>query len=1110
MKRFAALYLPLAALVLLVTLVVGITLATSALDQLTSRQSEQLRMGAELFGETLNRPLNHLRGLVRDPVVNLAFQAAPEEARRVMEDRLRTLMYLNPPYDQARWLSAAGMELARVDRHGDDPVVVPRRDLQDKAQRQYYREAIGLEPDDIFVSALDLNVEREVVEVPHKPMLRMAIRLPRVAGQDQGLIVINLRAQQILDRLAHLTPRGQGEELLLLNDQGYPLLAPDPADAWGFMFGRDNSLAREVPEVWARIAAEPRGHIRTSSGLWNWTTIDPAAPGQAEVHAIEHWKLVTHVSPAAIAQLRWRQWGPLLLMAGFALILLGLGARRYRNLLLKSEIADAELATINAKIRAEDEIRALNANLEHRVTVRTAEANAANAAKSEFLAHMSHEIRTPLNGVLGLAQVLNREPLTPGQHDLVERIQTAGQSLLVILNDVLDFSKIEAGQLRLESRPFDLETLMAKLASLMGQSAHAKGLALRLETPATPLGPLLGDALRLEQVLINLTSNAIKFTERGTVTLRVLTPEVGDEIARLRFEVTDTGMGIAPAALAALFTPFTQADAGIARRFGGTGLGLSICKQLVELMGGQLGADSQPGQGSTFWFEVPLRRVAGGTAAMPAAPTPARPDGPRLKGLHILVVDDSAMNRDLMERALLLEGAAATLAAEGQQALQLLKARPRAYDAVLMDVRMPVLDGLTATRRIRGELGLRELPIIAFTAGVLKEEREAARAAGVNDTLAKPLDLERMVALLLRWTRPAGDGAAITPEAQGGGAHPDLGQQGKSQGLAATSPETQGGGPHSDLDQGLAGLSPEILDGAAHPDLNHGKGLAAVSPEPPATNRAASPAGEAFPDIPGIDRAWVARTLGDDNAFFLRLLRRFTRESADAVQEIRDALAQGERETALRQLHTLRGNAGNLGALGLMAAAGAVETLVKAGPATGAVETLIKAGPATGDLEVRLADLDHRLGALLVASAPWLAEPEVAGTARLAGTGGPTDPPNLAGANATSTDPAKPSTGPDASSTGPDATPTGSGIPSSGSDATPLDPDQVAALREALRHNQASARRLFKVLEPALRARLGAETTQAIGIAIRDLRFDQALAELAPVGGAPAEDPLLR
>ncbi len=1010
MKRFAALYLPLAALVLLVTLIVGITLAASELDKLTIRQSEQLKMGAELFIEALNRPLNHLRGLVRDPVVNHAFRAAPEEARTMMEDRLRTLMYLNPPYDQARWLSAAGMELARVDRLEEGPVVVSRQDLQDKAQRQYHREAIRLGPDGIFVSALDLNVEREVVEVPHKPMLRMAIRLPLVAGQDQGLIVINLQAQQILDRLAHLITSGEGEEVLLVNDQGYPLLAPDPADAWGFMFGRDNSLARQQPREWARIAAEPRGHIRTSSGLWSWITIDPAAPGQAEVHAIEHWKLVTHVSPAAITHLRWRQWGPLLMIASFALALLGLGARRYRNLLLRSEIADAELAAISAKIRAEDEIRALNANLEHRVAVRTAEANAANAAKSEFLAHMSHEIRTPLNGVLGLAQVLNREPLSPGQHDLVERIQAAGQSLLVILNDVLDFSKIEAGQLRLESRPFDLDILLAKFASLMSQSAHAKGLALHLETPPVCLGPLLGDALRLEQVLINLTSNAIKFTEQGTVTLRVLTRELGEEVARLRFEVTDTGKGIAPTALAALFTPFTQADAGIARRFGGTGLGLSISKQLVELMAGELGADSQPGQGSTFWFELPLRRVAVGTEAIPVAPTPARPDGPRLMGLHILVVDDSAMNRDLMERALALEGATATLAAEGQQALQLLKARPRAFDAVLMDVRMPIMDGLTATRLIRGELGLMELPIIAFTAGVRAEEREAASAAGINDILAKPLDLELMVALLLRWARPAGDGAAITPETQGGVAHHDVGQ---------------------------------------------GKGLTAITPETPAA-QVASSAGDAFPDVAGIDRAWVARTLGDDSAFFLHLLRRFTRESADAVKEIRDNLAQGERETALRQLHTLRGNAGNLGALALMEAAGALESL-------------IQAGLATRDLEERLADLDHQLEALLLASAPWRAEPE-----RVVA-----------------------------------ASPAGSGAPSTGPEAPPPDPVPFEALREALRHNRASARRLFKELEPALRARLGEEITQTIGIAIQNLRFDQALAGLAPAGGTPISDPLI-
>ena len=402
--------------------------------------------------------------------------------------------------------------------------------------------------------------------------------------------------------------------------------------------------------------------------------------------------------------------------------------------------------------------------MEERLRQASAEAAAANAAKSEFLAHMSHEIRTPMNAVLGLAQVLEREPLAPNQRDMVERIRSAGQSLLAILNDVLDLSKIEAGQLRIEPRPFDLRAVLANLESLMGQSAHAKGLALRVEAQALPPGLLLGDGLRIEQLLFNLVGNAIKFTERGEVALRVRTDPLADGGLRLRVEVRDTGIGISPEALARLFTPFTQADAGIGRRFGGTGLGLSICKRLVELMGGTIGAQSQPGLGSLFWFELPLEPAAGEAVAQAAPSAPAQ-HGPRLSGAHVLVVDDSAMNRDLVERALALEGATATLAADGQQALELLKSRPQAFDAVLMDVQMPVLDGLGATRRIREELGLVALPVIAFTAGVRDEQQAAARAAGADDVLPKPMDLEQMTQLLLRWIGPRPPSAAATTAA---------------------------------------------------------------------------------------------------------------------------------------------------------------------------------------------------------------------------------------------------------------------------------------------------------------------------------------------------------
>ena len=528
-------------------------------------------------------------------------------------------------------------------------------------------------------------------------------------------------------------------------------------------------------------------------------------------------------------------------------------------------------------------------------------AEAANAAKSEFLAHMSHEIRTPLNAVLGLAQVLNRESLASNQRDMVERIQSAGQSLLGIINDVLDLSKIEAGQLRIEARAFDLGRVLTKLDSLLGHSARAKGIALRLLPPEPPLGWLLGDDLRLEQVLVNLIGNAIKFTMEGEVTLRVQALAIGESSVRLRFAVHDTGIGIPAEALGRLFAPFTQAESGITRRFGGTGLGLCISKRLVQLMEGEIGVESEVGRGSIFWFELPLARAAEGEPAEQPAPSLRTgspvPLGPRLAGAHFLVVDDSAMNRDLVERALGLEGARVTLAGDGHQALEILKTRPTAFDAVLMDVRMPVMDGLTATRLIRQELGLTGLPVVALTAGVLPEEQAAARAAGMDAVLAKPLDLEQMLTLLAQWV----------------GSRPD-----------ATSP----------IPPTLPGSAPEH-------------------------------AGD-WPDIVGIDRDRAAHSMGHDRSFFLRLLGRLIEDCAGMVDQTRRDLVQGDRQTAARRMHTLRGNAGTIGAVGIMAVATELERAIERG------ET---------DLEVRLSDLDRQLVALTESAASWCQAPTVAAQA---------------------------------------------------------------------------------------------------------------------------------
>lgn len=397
---------------------------------------------------------------------------------------------------------------------------------------------------------------------------------------------------------------------------------------------------------------------------------------------------------------------------------------------------------ITERKRLEDELR-LNMSL---LEEQARQAQAANEAKSEFLAKMSHEIRTPLNGVIGAAQLLEREKLSPDQRKLTRQIDDSGCTLMGIINDILDFSKIEAGQLVVEREPFALESALKNVKNLLGPSAQSKQLTFEIVcAPGTCSASLLGDVLRLEQVLVNLVGNAIKFTERGGVRVFIHPIAQTPLSVRLRFEVRDSGIGVGAGKLSALFDPFVQADASITRRFGGTGLGLSICKRLVELMGGVIGVESSEGAGSTFWFELPFDMAIPETPLGPPGSPPAPREERRLSGLHCLIVDDTRVNRMVIEQMLISEGARVTLTVDGQQAVQVLKAGPAEFHAVLMDVQMPVMDGLAATRAIRTELGLTDLPVIALTAGVLPEQRQRALDAGCDDFIAKPISLEELV-----------------------------------------------------------------------------------------------------------------------------------------------------------------------------------------------------------------------------------------------------------------------------------------------------------------------------------------------------------------------------
>lgn len=400
---------------------------------------------------------------------------------------------------------------------------------------------------------------------------------------------------------------------------------------------------------------------------------------------------------------------------------------------------------ISRRIRAEADLTQANAQM---VRLRN-DALSASQAKSDFLASMSHEIRAPLNAIAGLAHLVRRDGLSDSQRRRMEELSGAAAHLNAIVDAVLDLSKIEAGKMQLESAPVAAAALLSATVSMLRSQADAKGIELVAEIGDLPPA-LAGDGTRLQQALLNLAANAVKFTSSGRVTLRVCAAGRESDRVLLRFEVEDTGIGIEPEALERLFAPFEQADAAISRRFGGTGLGLVITRKLAELMGGCAGGRSAPGRGSVFWFTAWLS-----TGIVPAATaaTAAQRAEDVLRQAHagtrILVVDDEPINREIGRDLLEDAGLRVDLAADGPEAIERIRTTPYAF--VLMDMQMPGMDGLECTARMREMPAGATVPIVAMTANAFPEDKARCLAAGMNDFVSKPVDPDVLFEVVLHW-----------------------------------------------------------------------------------------------------------------------------------------------------------------------------------------------------------------------------------------------------------------------------------------------------------------------------------------------------------------------
>jgi len=730
LTHFVKLFLPVA------TLLMAGTFSSYRLDEstihhnLSNHSKISLHSAIAATQNSLNQVNSDLRYLAHCEALKTAIDENSATSTTKLASDWVIFSDFKQIYDQIRWIDETGRERVRINYHPDQSIIVPPQELQDKAKRYYFHDIMMLGRDDIFMSPFDLNIENEQIEIPWKPTIRFGLRVFDSAGRARGFVVLNYLGNQLLDRLRSLNDAG----LWMTNQQGYWLLGPHASAEWGFMFNKPElTIKQHYSEAWSQIVSQDHANFETADGYWRFQTIVTDIPTAANpVGGFDTWKLIhfqpidTYEQARLKIQFRYGIFTASLLL-GLAVAAWLLARSRHTEIKALSDAADA--------YRAKQEIEHAHVEAMAKQTEQLRQAveasDQASRAKSEFVANMSHEIRTPINAILGLVYLLEQQELMPTMRCMVTQIGVAGKSLLGIINDILDFSKIEANRIVIEQTPFRLSNVLDNLAGIMSTTLGEKTVEIVISPVPPDCDELIGDPLRLSQILINLTTNAIKFTDKGevAVTISRSTHEGPPNHARLRFGVRDTGIGIAPGKQQQIFEAFSQSDNSTSRQFGGSGLGLTISRHLVNLMGGELLLSSQLGIGSEFYFEVNFEMSTQCSA-------------PEIPKYRILIADDNSIARKALSDAATSLGWHVDTVDSGAKAIETVRDNKTSpYDILLLDWRMPDGDGIsTATSILETCPDPDALSIIIMATAYDRELLQKQSDIGIVDVLlSKPV-----------------------------------------------------------------------------------------------------------------------------------------------------------------------------------------------------------------------------------------------------------------------------------------------------------------------------------------------------------------------------------